>query len=88
MGKDGAGAAGLDMAEAAGGELLGRVQHDEVVGGEASADVVILQKVAPKATRVEPGLYDKKIYAPGVGVVLERALTGPTEVAKLVKMTG
>jgi len=41
-----------------------------------------------EATRVEPGLYDQKIYAPGIGMVLEQALTGPTEFAKLVRVTG
>ena len=41
-----------------------------------------------EATRIEPGLYDQKIYAPGVGLVVEQALTGPTEFAKLVRVTG
>jgi hypothetical protein len=41
-----------------------------------------------EATRIEPGLYDQKIYAPGIGLVLEQALTGPTEFAKLVSVTG
>jgi hypothetical protein len=41
-----------------------------------------------EATRIEPGLYDQKIYAPGIGIVLERALTGPTETAQLVSVTG
>jgi len=41
-----------------------------------------------EATRVEPGLYDQKVYAPGIGIVLERALTGPTETARLVAMHG
>src|SRR5881296_2043847 len=41
-----------------------------------------------EATRIEPGLYDQKIYAPGVGLVVEQALTGPTEFAKLVSVTG
>jgi hypothetical protein len=41
-----------------------------------------------EATRVEPGLYDKKVYAPGVGIVLEQAVTGPTETARLVSMRG
>src|SRR5690242_18111068 len=40
LAEDGAGAASLDVAEAAGSELLGRVQDDEVVGVEAPADVV------------------------------------------------
>jgi len=41
-----------------------------------------------EATRIEPGLYDQKIYAPSFGMVLEQALTGPTEIAKLVSVTG
>lgn len=41
-----------------------------------------------EATRIEPGAYDKKVYAPGIGIVLERALTGATETATLVSVTG
>ena len=41
-----------------------------------------------EATRLEPGAYDQKIYAPGVGIVLEQALTGASESAKLVSVTG
>jgi hypothetical protein len=41
-----------------------------------------------EATRLEPGAYDQKVYAPGVGIVLERALTGATENAKLVSVSG
>lgn len=41
-----------------------------------------------EATRIEPGLYDQKIYAPGIGIVLEQSLAGPTETAKLVSVTG
>jgi len=41
-----------------------------------------------EATRVEPGLYDRKVYAPGIGMVVEQALTGPTEYANLVSVTG
>ena len=41
-----------------------------------------------EATRIEPGLYDLKVYAPGIGIVLEQSLTGPTETAKLVSVTG
>jgi hypothetical protein len=41
-----------------------------------------------EATRLEPGLYDKKIYARGIGIVLERALTGPRETARLVAVHG
>ena len=41
-----------------------------------------------EATRVELGAYDEKIYAPGIGIVSERSLTGPTEVAQLVSVSG
>ena len=41
-----------------------------------------------EATRVEPGLYDLKVYAPGIGIVLEQSLTGPTEIAQLVSVSG
>jgi hypothetical protein len=41
-----------------------------------------------EATRVEPGAYDQKIYAPGIGIVLEQSLTGPAEIARLVSVTG
>jgi hypothetical protein len=39
-----------------------------------------------EATRIEPGAYDLKVYGPGLGIVLERALSGPSEVAKLVRV--
>jgi hypothetical protein len=41
-----------------------------------------------EATRIEPGAYDKKVYAPGVGIVLEQALTGAAEFARLVSVSG
>ena len=41
-----------------------------------------------EATRIEPGLYDKKVYARGVGIVSETALTGPRETANLVSVIG
>jgi len=37
---------------------------------------------------VEPGIYDQKIYGPGLGIVVEQSLTGPTEYAKLVSVSG
>jgi len=40
-----------------------------------------------EATRVEPGSYDQKVYAPGIGIVLEQSLTGPNETAQLVSVT-
>ena len=44
--------------------------------------------VTLEATRIEPGSYDQKIYAPGIGIVLEQALTGTPETAVLVSVTG
>jgi hypothetical protein len=44
--------------------------------------------VTLEAARIEPGLYDLKIYAPGIGIVLEQSLSGPTEASKLVSITG
>jgi hypothetical protein len=41
-----------------------------------------------EATQVEPGIYDQKIYGPGIGIVVEQSLTGPNEYAKLVSVTG
>jgi hypothetical protein len=39
-------------------------------------------------TQLEPGVVDRKVYAPGIGIVVERAIAGGQEVAKLVKVTG
>src|SRR5262245_7161267 len=44
--------------------------------------------VTLEATRLEPGAYDQKIYAPGIGIVFELALTGDQEIAQLVSVTG
>jgi hypothetical protein len=41
-----------------------------------------------EATRIEAGAYDQKVYAPGIGIVSEQALTGPNEVAQLVSLSG
>ncbi len=38
--------------------------------------------------RIEPGVIDQKIYAPGIGIISETALTGPRETAQLVRMSG
>jgi hypothetical protein len=35
----------------------------------------------------EPGLYDKKVCGPGIGIVSEESLTGPKETAELVSVT-
>jgi hypothetical protein len=41
-----------------------------------------------ETARIEPKVVDQKVYAPGVGIVLERALSGETEIARLVSVTG
>jgi hypothetical protein len=38
--------------------------------------------------RIEPTVVDRKIYAPGLGIVQEFAMAGDAEVAKLVKVIG
>ncbi|HEV2536628.1 MAG TPA: hypothetical protein VGU21_03860 [Streptosporangiaceae bacterium] len=39
-------------------------------------------------SRIEPSVIDLKVYAPGLGIVLEQAVSGPKEVAKLVSVHG
>jgi hypothetical protein len=39
-------------------------------------------------TALEPNVIDQKVYAPGLGIVLEQAIAGGQEVAKLVKVIG
>jgi hypothetical protein len=41
-----------------------------------------------EATRIEPGSYDEKVYGPGIGIVREQAITGTSEFAQLVSVTG
>jgi hypothetical protein len=41
-----------------------------------------------ESTQLEPGAYDQKTYAPGIGIVTEQSLTGPNESAQLVSVTG
>jgi hypothetical protein len=36
--------------------------------------------------RIEPKVLDQKIYAPGIGIARETAVSGPPETAKLVKL--
>lgn len=38
--------------------------------------------------RIEPNVVDRKVYAPDIGIVSEKALAGDQEVAKLMKITG
>jgi hypothetical protein len=44
--------------------------------------------VSLEFTRIEPGIVDQKIYAPGIGIVSERAMSGEKEVATLVRIHG
>lgn len=37
---------------------------------------------------LEPDVVDEKVYGPGLGIVSEKSLTGPTETAKLVSVSG
>jgi hypothetical protein len=39
-------------------------------------------------TALEPAVVDEKVYAPGLGIVLERSLAGGQEVARLVRVIG
>ena len=39
-------------------------------------------------SRLEPRVLDKKIYAPGLGIIVERAVLGPKETATLVSVHG
>lgn len=41
-----------------------------------------------EATRLEPNAYDQKVYGPGIGIVSEVAISGPTEFAKLESVAG
>ena len=59
-------------------------------GGLVSAPIGTFQHALRtlEFARIEPGVVDQKIYAPGIGIVSETALTGPQEVSNLVRMTG
>jgi hypothetical protein len=59
-------------------------------GGSGSVPYGTLKNVLTtlEATRLEPGAYDQKIYAPGIGIVREQALTGAPEFAELVSISG
>lgn len=41
-----------------------------------------------EATHVEPGSYDVKVYAPGIGIVVEQPPGSDTELLQLVSVTG
>jgi hypothetical protein len=57
-------------------------------GGQVTVPYGTLRNVLTtlEATRIEPGAYDQKIYAPGLGIVREQALTGDQEFAALVSV--
>jgi hypothetical protein len=59
-------------------------------GGSVTVPYGTLKNVLTtlEATRVEPGAYDQKLYAPGIGIVREQALTGTPELAELVSVSG
>jgi hypothetical protein len=60
------------------------------LGGSITVPYGTLRKVLTtlEATRLEPGAYDQKIYAPAIGIVREQALTGAPEFAELVSVSG
>ena len=59
-------------------------------GGSATVPYGTLKNVLTslEATRLEPGAYDQKVYAPGIGIAREQALTGTPEFAELVSVSG
>ena len=61
-----------------------------LVGGTVTVPYGKLRNtlVTLEATRLEPGAYDQKVYAPGIGIVSELALTGDPETASLVSVSG
>ena len=59
-------------------------------GGSTTVPYGTLKNVLTtlEATRLEPGAYDQKLYAPGIGIAREQALTGAAEFAELVSVSG
>jgi hypothetical protein len=59
-------------------------------GGSVSAPIGTFRHALRtlEFARIEPGVVDQKVYAPGIGIVTETALTGPNEVSNLIRMTG
>jgi hypothetical protein len=57
-------------------------------GGSVRVPFGVLHHVVTSLefTRLEPGVIDQKIYAPGIGIVRELAVRGPQEVARLVSV--
>jgi hypothetical protein len=60
------------------------------VGGSATVPFGTLHHVLTSLefTRLEPDVIDKKVYAPGIGVVIEQSAHGPLEFAQLVSVHG
>jgi hypothetical protein len=59
-------------------------------GGKVSAPIGTFRPAlrTVEFARIEPDVVDQKVYAPGIGIVTETALTGPQEVSNLIRMTG
>jgi hypothetical protein len=61
-----------------------------IVGGKLTVPARTFRHVLTSLefTKLEPNVIDKKVYAPGVGIISEQAVHGPKEVATLVKVIG
>jgi hypothetical protein len=59
-------------------------------GGSARVPLGTLHHVLTtlEFTRLEPDVIDLKVYAPGIGVIIERSEHGPTETAEVVSVRG
>jgi len=59
-------------------------------GGSIKLPVKVVRNVVTSLefTVLEPNVIDKKIYAPGLGIVKEQSVQGPLEVATLVSVHG
>jgi hypothetical protein len=59
-------------------------------GGAVKVPFGVLHNVVASLefTRLEPGVIDQKIYAPGIGIVRELSQKGPLEVTRLVSVRG
>jgi hypothetical protein len=71
--------------------LLGQAQDTAWIvdrGGSVTVPYGTLYQVLTslEATQVEPGSFDEKVYAPGIGIAFEKSLTSD-EVSRLVSVT-
>jgi hypothetical protein len=59
-------------------------------GGSATVPLGTLHHVLTtlEFTRLEPDVVDRKVYAPGIGVIIEQSLHGPIETAEVVSVRG